>query len=124
MKAKKLLDIIAALLLAVIGVIHLILMRGEYEEVAYMGILFGACFVGAIVAAVEIYRGSAWGWILGFFISAGSFVGYILSRTVGLPGMEIEAWLNPLGVASLAMEVLYFVTVVQNAPWKRVLVKA
>jgi hypothetical protein len=105
-------------LITVIGVIHLILMRGEYDEAHYLGMLFAANFVGAIIAAVGIYRGSLWGWILGFLVAAGSLAGYILSRTVGLPGMEIEEWLDPYGMLSVLLEVIFFVLLIQKSPWK------
>ena len=117
MKTKNL-EWIGVVLITIIGVIHLILMRGEYDEAHYMGMLFAANFVGAIIAAVGIYRGSLWGWILGFLVAAGSLVGYILSRTVGMPGMEIEAWLDPYGVLSLVMEVIFIALVVQKVPRK------
>ena len=120
----KYLEWIGIALIAVIGVIHLILMRGEYEEAHYMGMLFAANFVGAIIAAVGIYRGSNWGWILGFLVAAGSLAGYILSRTVGLPGMEIEEWLDPYGVVSLVLEAVFIVLIVQRAPWKGAMQRA
>jgi len=117
MKTKNLewLDIT---LITIVGVIHLILMRGEYEEAHYMGMLFAANFIGAIIAAVGIYRGSLWGWVLGFLVAAGSLIGYMLSRTVGLPGMEIEAWLDPYGMLSLVLEVVFMALLVWKSPWK------
>ena len=48
-----------------------------------------------------------WGWGFGFLLSAGSCLGYILSRMIGLPGMKPEEWLNPTGILSLAVEFLY-----------------
>jgi hypothetical protein len=119
MKSKNL-EWIGIVLITIIGIIHLILMRGEYEEAHYIGMLFAANFVGAIIAAVGIYRGSLWGWVLGFLVAAGSLVGYILSRTVGLPGMEIEEWLNPYGMLAAVLELIFFVLLVQKAPWKGV----
>jgi hypothetical protein len=105
-------------LITIAGIIHLILMRGEYNEAHYIGMLFAASFFGAIIAAVWIYRGSPWGWILGIFVAAGSIVGYVLSRTIGLPGMEIESWLNPYGIVSLVVEAIFLVLAFQKAPWK------
>jgi len=117
MKAKNL-ELFGIVLITIIGVIHLILMRGEYDEAHYMGMLFIVNFVGAIVAAVGIYRGSLWGWILGLLVAGGSLVGYILSRTVGMPGMEIESWLDPYGMVSILLEVIFIVLLIQKAPWK------
>jgi uncharacterized membrane protein HdeD (DUF308 family) len=104
-------------IILVIGLVHLYMAPQEYGEVAYMGILFGINFVAAIIAAVGIYRQSSWGWLLGVGIAIGSLIGYVLSRTVGLPGMEIEAWLTPTGVLSLAVEVIFMAMVFVKKPW-------
>jgi hypothetical protein len=117
MKTKNL-DAFGIALITTIGVIHLILMRGEYEEARYLGMLFAASFAGAIFAALGIYRGSLWGWMLGFFIAAGSFSSYVMRCTVGLPGVEIESWLNLYGMLSLFLETIFFVVVFEKALWR------
>ncbi|MBI5149707.1 MAG: hypothetical protein HZA28_02920 [Candidatus Omnitrophica bacterium] len=89
------------------GLIHLVDAPDGFEEAAYKGWLFCANGVGALVAAVGIYRGQRlWGWNLGLLIAAGSLLGYTASRTIGLPLIpaEPDAWLEPLGVLSLALE--------------------
>jgi hypothetical protein len=50
-------------------------------------------------------------------------VGYVISRTTGLPGLPAEEWLEPLGILSLLIEGLFlglYVTVTRpsqsNAP--------
>ncbi len=104
----------------VIGVLHLYMAPQEYGETPYMGILFGINFVAALIAAVGIYRHETWGWLLGVGIAAGSLVGYLLSRTVGLPGMEIEEWLQPLGIFSLLVEGGFILLAAVKKPWARV----
>jgi hypothetical protein len=95
-------------LIVVVGLIHLINAPGDLEEGAYTGLLYLANFVGALAAAVGIYRGKRWGWVLGFLVAAGAFAGYVISRTVGLPGLPVETeWLEPLGVLSLLVEGLF-----------------
>jgi hypothetical protein len=92
------------------GLIHLDLARVAYGAVHYLGVLFVAAGIGALVAAVGIYRNQAgWGWLLGLLVAAGTMLGYVLSRTVGLPGLSAMpgAWFDPLGVASLACEGLF-----------------
>lgn len=44
-------------------------------------------------------------------MAAGAFVGYALSRTVGLPQIpaEPDAWFEPLGIASFVAEGLFVV---------------
>ena len=95
-------------LIVVVGLIHLINSPGDLEEGSYTGLLYLANFVGAILAAIGIYRGRSWGWGLGALVSVGAFVGYVVSRTVGLPGLGVEEeWLEPLGVLSLVVEALF-----------------
>jgi hypothetical protein len=70
--------------------------------------LFLANFFGAVMAAIGIYRGRSWGWSLGALVSVGAFVGYMISRTVGLPGFPVEEeWLELLGSLSLLVESLF-----------------
>jgi hypothetical protein len=95
-------------LIVVVGLIHLINSPGDLQEGSYTGVLYLANFVGALAAAVGIYRGKGWGWALGLLVAAGAFAGYVISRTVGLPGLPVETeWLEPLGVLSLVVEGLF-----------------
>jgi uncharacterized membrane protein YfcA len=95
-------------LIVVVGLIHLINSPGDLEEGAYKGVLYLANFFGALAAAVGIYRGERWGWALGLLVAVGAFAGYVVSRTVGLPGLPVETeWLEPLGVLSLIVEALF-----------------
>jgi hypothetical protein len=96
-----------ASLIAAVGLIHLLEAPEELEEATYLGLLFLANFGGAVVAAIGIYRGQKWGWGLGALLAGGAFVGYVISRTLGLPGMPVEEWLVPLGVISMLIEVLF-----------------
>jgi uncharacterized membrane protein len=71
-------------------------------------VLYLANFVGALTAAIGIYRGRIWGWSLGALVAGGAFVAYVISRTVGLPGLPVEEeWLEPLGLLSLLVEALF-----------------
>jgi uncharacterized membrane protein YfcA len=95
-------------LIVIVGLIHLINSPEDLEEGSYTGLLYLANFFGALAAAVGIYRGKRWGWTLGFLVAAGAFAGYVISRTVGLPGLPVETeWLEPLGVLSLVVEGLF-----------------
>jgi hypothetical protein len=98
-----------ALILAT-GLIHLLNAPDSFEEATYKGLLFVANGAGAAVAAFGIYRGvKSWGWGLGLLVAGGALVAYILSRTIGLPGLEAEpdTWFEPLGLASLIAEGLF-----------------
>lgn len=97
-------------LIAAVGLIHLVDAPDSFEEAAYKGWFFCANGAGALAAAFGISRGQRlWGWNLGLLIAAGSFLGYVVSRTAGLPQIPVEpdAWLEPLGVASLIAEGLF-----------------
>jgi hypothetical protein len=101
------LALVGTALIAAVGLIHLLEAPEELEEVTYLGLLFLANFGGAGVAAIGIYRGHKWGWGLGVMVAGGAFVGYVISRTIGLPGMPAEEWLEPVGVLSLLVEALF-----------------
>ena len=95
-------------LIVIVGLIHLINSPEDLEEGSYTGLLYLANFFGAILAAMGIYRERSWGWSLGALVSVGAFVGYVISRTVGLPGLPVEEeWLEPLGLLSMVVEALF-----------------
>ncbi len=97
-------------LIAATGLIHVIEAPDSFQEAAYKGWLFYANGLGALVAAYGVYRSQrSWGWNLGLLIAVGSLIGYVASRTIGLPYIpaEPDAWLEPLGVASLIVEGLF-----------------
>jgi hypothetical protein len=94
------------------GLIHVLEAPDAFGDATYKGLLFVANGLGALVAVVGVYRNQrALGWLLGLLVAGGAFLAYLASRTVGLPGLpaEPDAWLEPLGVASLACEGLYVV---------------
>jgi len=104
---KALMGLGIALILAT-GLIHLIDAPSSFDDATYKGILFVANGIGAVIAALGISRGSkTWGWGLGLVVAGGALVAYIISRTVGLPELEVDQWLEPLGVASLTVEGLF-----------------
>ena len=100
-----------------IGVLHIITAQGEYEEAAYMGYLFAANFFGSLIAAFGIYHRQFWGWMLGLVIAAGSIAGYVWSRTLGMPKMNVEEWFTPYGIVSMSLEFI-FIFLVMVRPWK------
>src|SRR5215212_9002117 len=56
---------------------------------------------------------------LGPLIAGGAFGGYAISRTVGLPGLPVEAeGLEPLGVLSLVVEGLFVGLCLAIGRWK------
>src|SRR2546425_13216223 len=89
------------------GLIHIVEALDAFGEATYKGVLFVANGMGALVAAFGVYRDRRGpGWVLGLLVAGGALLAYVASRTVGLPGLpaEPDAWLEPMGVASLVCE--------------------
>ena len=104
-------------LILITGFIHVIDAKDSFSDAVYKGWLFYANGIGALIAAYGIYHKFNWGWDLGLLIAVGSFIGYVISRTVGLPYIpaEPEAWLEPLGVPSLIAEGLFVMVFIGRA---------
>lgn len=114
---SKYLQWFAIVLIIEIGLLHIITAQKEYDEAVYMGYLFAANFFGSLIAAFGIYHKQLWGWILGLVISVGSIAGYIWSRTLGMPSMNVEEWFSPYGIVSMSLEGIFVVLVLLRA-WK------
>ena len=114
---SKFIQWLAIVLILETGLLHLMTAQGEFEEAAYMGYLFVANFLGSLVAAYGIYRRQLWGWLLGLIIAIGSIAGYALSRTQGMPEMEVEEWLAPYGIVAMAVEGIFILLFIFR-PWK------
>jgi hypothetical protein len=106
------------LLILETGLIHYLAATTEFQEAEYMGYLFVANFLGALLAAYGIYRSRLWGWLLGLGVAGASIAGYIWSRTVGMPGMALEEWFTPYGVVALSVEGLFLLLLLLR-PWRR-----
>jgi len=114
----KLLQWLGVSLILATGILHFVAAPGEYSEARYMGVLFLLNFLGALISAVGIaFRKFSWGWILGVIIAGGSILGYIQSRTIGMPGMEVEEWYDPIGIPAIIVESLFLAVFVHAKPW-------
>ena len=104
----------SAALILVTGAIHFIDAPGSFGDATYKGLLFLANGIAAIVAAFGILRERGWGWGLGVLVAGGALVSYVISRTVGLPGLPPDIWLEPLGILSLMVEAAFIVLFTQS----------
>lgn len=87
------------------ALIHLVAVPVSFGESAFRGLVFLANAVGAIVAAVGIYRGSRiWGWGLGLPVTAIALLSYIYGLILPVPGITAEGWLGVLEMLSLPIE--------------------
>jgi hypothetical protein len=107
------------------GLIHFVEVPDNLAEVPYKGVLFALNGLGSMLAAFLIFRSDPRGWQLGIAVAFSAALGYVLSRTIGLPLLpaEPDAWFEPLGIASLLVEVAFLSIVVAQsmlvAPVKR-----
>ena len=110
------------LLILTTGLIHFIDAPDAFREMPYKGILFVINGVAALVSASGIYREArSWGWLLGLVVSGGALLGYIASRTIGMPGLpaEPDAWLEPIGLASIVVEAAFVMLAAQALRGRR-----
>lgn len=106
---------IGAGLLAATGVLHLVLAPEYLDEKTYIGVLFVLGGLTALALAGVLLRvHDRPAWAASGLVAAGMAVGFILSRTVGLPGFHESEWelsgvvsvLLEVGVAALAAQAL------------------
>ncbi len=121
MRRQRILRLAAIALIVVVGLTHLIGAPQHYRVAPYIGVGFVANFIGALVAAVGIYRNALWGWLLGALVAGGALVMYVVSRSVGLPGFEhaVGRWSGPLGILSLVAEALFIAVFLLWLPARR-----
>lgn len=62
--------------------------------------------LGAVIAALGIYLGRRWGWLLGAVVALVSVALYVGQETVGLPGLP-KMWLEPSRLLALLVEGLF-----------------
>ncbi len=96
-----------AALLAATGVIHLVLAPEYLGERAYVGIGFILGGIAALLIATRLWRERGRdqaAWMLGALLCAGMAVGFVLSRTVGLPGFHESEW-ELSGIVSVLLEI-------------------
>ena len=95
----------AAVALALTGVIHLVLAPEYMAEQAYIGLLFIGGGITTIALAAWLWvRSEPGAWVGAALVSAGMAAGFILSRTVGLPGFHEAEW-ELSGVVSVLLEI-------------------
>jgi hypothetical protein len=93
--------------LAGIGLIHLLDSIGKYSETRYLFWMYVALIVGSVVTAgAVLFSRARLPLLVAAGLAAGALVGFVLSRTTGLPNAtgDIGNWTEPLGLASLFVE--------------------
>ncbi|MFJ3302329.1 hypothetical protein ACIPSA_04265 [Streptomyces sp. NPDC086549] len=92
------------------AVLHGLLVPDHLEERFYIGVLFavGSVVMLAVAVGLVTLKRPMVAWLTGVIVSLGMIVGFLLSRTVGLPGGYYEpGWEPPYGPLSLIVEGLF-----------------
>lgn len=93
--------------LAAIALIHLLDAPGKLSETPYMFYMYLGLIASTLLCAAGLIRsGSRLLWTAAATLAVMPFIGYVLTRTSGLPGAtgDIGNWTEPLGLASLFVE--------------------
>jgi hypothetical protein len=94
----------AAAAIAATGLLHLALAPEYLDKQAYLGVLFLLGAAAAVVIAVQLWRRTnPLAWAGGALLAAGMATGFVLSRTVGLPGFHESEW-ELSGLVTLLLE--------------------
>jgi hypothetical protein len=88
--------------------IHVTELAGKVDEVTYLGFGYVALSAAAVVAIVMLAVGDRRGWPLAAATTGSTLVGYVLTRTTGLPGSmdDIGNWSEPLAIWAMVAEVV------------------
>ena len=106
---ETLLRPVAIVGLLAIALIHFLDFFDTIKTHPYVGVLFMALIAGCLAAAATLLgRRPRRAWMLTAAVAAAPFLGYVLSRSVGLPGAtdDIGNWTQPLGLAAVFVEFL------------------
>jgi hypothetical protein len=102
-------------LLAATGLLHLVLVPEYLQEAAGIGVLFLLGGLAALGIAARLWKtDDRLAWTGGALIAAGMAVGFIVSRTIGLPGFHETDW-EPSGVVSVLIELGFLGTAASHA---------
>jgi uncharacterized membrane protein len=100
-------QVVAAIGMAGIALIHLIDVPSKFSETPYQGWLFVILIITSLVLADRLLRtDDRRVWMLAGIVAFSTLVAFVISRTVGLPGAadDVGNWQEPLAMASLFVE--------------------
>ena len=110
--------LVAAVLAVAVSIIHIQDQGGLLGDQSPTWLKFGFYLIEifSLITAGLLVRGKAIGWVFGLGCTAPAFTGYVLSRTVGLPGDsgDIGNWGYTLGTVSLAVEATFVLVAVAS----------
>jgi hypothetical protein len=95
-----------------IALIHLLDVISKMHETPYLGVMYIGLMISSVALAFGLlHTGSALMWGAGGLLAAMTLIGFILSRTTGLPSSsaDIGNWSEQLGLASMFVEATFVV---------------
>jgi hypothetical protein len=101
--------IVAIGALVAIALVHILQLPTAFDAIGYLGALFIAAVVAAgVLAAVLARTSDDRAWALAGGLAGLILLGYVLSRSVGLPGFtdDMGDWADAPGLASMLLESL------------------
>jgi hypothetical protein len=93
--------------LAGIALIHLLDSLSKFNETPYMGWMYVGLMLACLAIAGTLVRGhTREAWLAALVLPATAIVGFVLTRTTGLPQAhgDVGNWSEPLGLAALFVE--------------------
>lgn len=93
--------------LLAVALVHLLDVISKFKETPYLGVMYVLLMVASITVAFAIlHSGSPLAWAAGGLLVALTLLGFVLSRTTGLPSSsgDVGNWTEPLGMASMLVE--------------------
>ena len=104
------LRLVGALLALAVAVVHVADQGGvtAFTSPDWLGWAYRAIEVAGVTTAVALMipRLARFGWVAGLLLGVGPFVGFIASRTVGVPGDpgDVGNWSDWVGTVALVIE--------------------
>jgi hypothetical protein len=95
-----------------VGIIHALEIQGQLDGAVWLTAGFSMLAVAAPVAGLWLLaRPSLLAWQFGGLVNLGAAAGFILTRSLPIPGDRGDAgnWLEPLGVAALITDIIVVV---------------
>lgn len=94
--------------LGAIIAIHTTELSGKIEETAYLGLGYVLLIAASITSIVMLGQRDRRGWVVAGATALATIIGFVLTRTTGLPGAsgDIGNWRETIAVWSLLAEVL------------------
>jgi hypothetical protein len=90
-----------------VAAVHIADLPGKWHEVNYIAWMYIAV-IAAVAIGIErlVVKVSKRDYLASSFLSISVIIGYVVNRTVGMPGAkdDIGNWLEPLGLLSLFVE--------------------